>query len=160
MVLPSTTTNQDEQFWKQFFEASANISLTGYEEPNEQDESQYTQTSDGAEEGDSQAIERPEESISTAEGERPKSRLLDEVGSSELLDSPSVTVDAAGQKTPKAKAATAAGLEKEKARRDADGEDTSSFAKYTSPFEDLKRDMEATSLKDTQTQGVFFLMLL
>ncbi|KAL8865485.1 MAG: hypothetical protein Q9174_006860, partial [Haloplaca sp. 1 TL-2023] len=29
---------ENSKFWKQFFEASANVSLSGYEEPPEQDE--------------------------------------------------------------------------------------------------------------------------
>lgn len=80
------------QFWKQFFEASANISLTSYEEEN-QDETFVTQTTethdqhdgirDGQEEG---------ETITTTEDHDPPTatHIADDSLEDSLLSSPSV----------------------------------------------------------------------
>ena len=45
-LLPSTFLSDMPQFWKQFFEASANVSLSGYEEPPADDEATTTEDDD------------------------------------------------------------------------------------------------------------------
>lgn len=155
------------KFWKEFFEASANISLTGYEEADE-DETQDDQDGDGEEvtaevtadvtqttvggEGEDDAT------ITTAESatpERPSSQFEDDLEGSSLLDSPSVSVAAAAHGTPKARAkgkqpaqsarsGGGGGGRSTKPAPPIDDETTSSFADYPSPYETLKQDISAT----------------
>ena len=124
---------QGTKFWKEFFEASANISLTGYEEDAGTDAGELTQTTmtdDG----------RAEETVRSFDSEdateRPQSRLTDEMGddsaaASSLIESPSTTTRAATHTTPNAQQSMAAA-----------DEGTSSFADYPSPYETLKKEIQ------------------
>ncbi|KAL9087460.1 MAG: hypothetical protein Q9159_003597 [Coniocarpon cinnabarinum] len=141
---------QGSKFWKEFFEASANISLTGYEEHDGVDADangdEATQTTIGAERD-----ETTEASISEDVTERPRSRLTDElteggIEASSLMDSPSVNVKAAASATPRTTERTAHTMFTD--------EGTSSFAEYPpSPYEALKREMQGYSAKTPTTPG-------
>ena len=113
---------QNTRFWKGFFEASANISLTGYEEPQAQSdelEGDLTQTTVGT----TDTGQNDESDMDVTE--RPRSRATDVVESSELEGS-SV-----------AAAATPTG------RRVLQDDETSSFAEYPSQYEVLKQEMQS-----------------
>ena len=140
---------QGSKFWKEFFEASANISLTGYEEPDATDAGtdggEMTQTTVGAE-----GEETIEASISEDATERPRSRFTDEmtednIESSSLVDSPSVSVKAAGQRTPR--------TARRAQRPPPEDEETSSFADYPSPYEALRREMQGEQKEAPATPG-------
>lgn len=127
---------QGTRFWKEFFEASANISLTGYEEPEED----VTQTTAGTS-GNADADATFDSEDAT---QRPQSRATDEMeegaDGSSLLDSPSISVKAAAHgATPKANPPTSQAMSREE--EDVTGS-SSSFADYPSPYEALKREMQ------------------
>jgi DASH complex subunit ASK1 len=105
------------QFWKQFFEASANVSLSSYEEPGEGQDATTTVEETEATAMEGQATLGP--ANMTATQARPNH---DEDGSS-MLDSPSLQ-----HTTPRRPAA-----------------DEPSFAEYPSPYETLKQEMTSTT---------------
>ena len=141
---------QGSKFWKEFFEASANISLTGYEEPDATDAGEETEV--GRDEG---------ETLESEVTERPRSRATDEFGeettagieASSLMDSPSMSVKAAAHGTPKT-----AQRQKQKGRvKEEETEDSSSFADYPSPYEQLRREMAGESTaKQPATPGTAY----
>lgn len=144
---------QGSKFWKGFFEASANISLTGYEEPTEvgaedADGSETTQATVGI---STEAVDETFESEDATE--RPTSRLTDETGAtgervdgSSLMDSPSMSVKAAAHGTPK-------GMQRRN-EQSAEEEGTSSFAVYPFPHEPVKKETEDQQIRAPTTPGL------
>lgn len=128
---------EGSKFWKQFFEASANVSLTGYEEAAEDaegEEGTYVEhiTTAGSSALGSRTVtpvEGSEGVASDGEGVR------DDVDES-LLTSPSV---AHATSTPRLPPASASSKSKGKTVRQPQ------FADYPSPYESLKREMQASS---------------
>ncbi|KAF2194248.1 hypothetical protein K469DRAFT_744899 [Zopfia rhizophila CBS 207.26] len=119
---------EGSKFWKQFFEASANVSLSGYEEPapegstaheETQESHLYDQTAEDAEDTVTGATTTPP---------RPTSAHTDEeLEDTSTLDSPAL---AHAHSTPRAPNT---------------GGKEAKFAEYPSPYEALKREMEGGS---------------
>lgn len=110
------------QFWKQFFEASANVSLSGVEEREEEDLS-YAQT----------AEETTAYGESTAQGDETLQQHS-EHGFHEADDSLLDGGDISGS-TPRAP------------RMRSDSHDRPNFAEFSSPYEALKDELQGTSRK-------------
>jgi len=105
------------QFWKQFFEASANISLSSYEEPPEGED-----VTAGYDDADAtQAMDENTPRKGDHDAPTPGRARQDDLDDSSLLDSLSIH---AAHTTP---------------RRT--GEEEPSFAEYPSPYETLKQEM-------------------
>ncbi|KAF2747757.1 hypothetical protein M011DRAFT_525946 [Sporormia fimetaria CBS 119925] len=125
---------EGSKFWKQFFEASANVSLSGYEAPDDEtthEETRDTQLYD----------EEPEDTVTgaTATPPRPSSSQAGDLDDTSAFDSPSM---AHAHSTPRAPRAPA---------------DEVSFSEdYPSPYEALKRKMqeERTGVVEPTTPGV------
>lgn len=128
------------QFWKQFFEASANVSLSGYEErPRSSEEvdvsHDVTATSlAGGEDEDDEENSYDESTVLTAtnnntiqlESSAQYTEHMEDAAS--VLDSPSLT-----SSTPRAKTGTV-------------------FAEYPSPYEALKREYQPGAFASNQTE--------
>ena len=118
---------QSSRFWKEFFEASANISLTGYEEPTELGGDGDTEHAGGTEAADEDTVESGDVT------ERPRSRATDEgleEDGTSLVESPSLTVKS--RQTPT-----------QRTLKDDESEVSSSFSDYPSAYETLRREMDA-----------------
>lgn len=117
------------QFWKQFFEASANVSLSGYEELAAEQEDATAQDEGTAEHDNTDYTPRPDEQDQTTTTQENTSypaqdeSMLDD-GDGDLTGS-----------TPRAPASKSSRPQ---------------FAKLTSPYEDLKREMQG---EDEHTIG-------
>ncbi|KAI9705345.1 MAG: DASH complex subunit ask1 [Bogoriella megaspora] len=119
------------KFWKGFFESAANVSLSGYAEP---DESTHDESQDNSTRNDhiygSPSV-RADDTMNSTAIER--SNTLEETDDdSSLLESPTMTIAAQG--TPRAPA-TKPKLEEE---------ELPTFAPYTSSYEELKALVEGT----------------
>ncbi|OCK82367.1 hypothetical protein K432DRAFT_349157 [Lepidopterella palustris CBS 459.81] len=125
---------EGSKFWKQFFEASANVSLSGYEEAAAdgsamQDE---TETSHGY---DSPTAEDTLTGA-TATPPKPSSSHADEdLDSTSVLSSPSL---AHAHSTPRAPHASTKG-------HSGDATAGATFADYPSPYESLKRELQGST---------------
>ena len=88
---------EGSKFWKQFFEASANVSLSGYEAP-EQDESAVQEETEHSQLYEEETVEE-EDTVSgaTATPPRASSAPDDDAESTIIFDSPSM-----GHSTPRA----------------------------------------------------------
>ena len=105
------------QFWKQFFEASANVSLSGVEEREEEEEDEtYTQSHDNASTYETTETSTADETL-RADGEE---QHYDHTNDS-LLDN--IEVSGSTPRRPRPKSGTA-------------------FAGYASPYETLKSEMK------------------
>ena len=113
------------QFWKQFFEASANVSLSGYEEPPEDEAvtEDLTQTTPSSTYG---SPSLPQDSSMTPNNQRGHSPPDDE---SHLTSTPS-------HSTPRASAT---------------GQPPLSIATYSSPYEALRREVQGVPDEDPST---------
>lgn len=122
---------EGSKFWKQFFEASANVSLSGYEAPDQdesavQDDTQQSEMyEDETEEGD--------ETMTGATATPPRHSLVQEDEESVIsFNSPSL-----GHSTPRAPPSTTRG------KKLADEEEEEpQFAGLSSPYETLKEEFE------------------
>jgi DASH complex subunit ASK1 len=124
---------EGSKFWKQFFEASANVSLSGYEapEPEEsivQEDTQQSQLYDDETEEDETVTGQ------TATPPRSASAQDDDAESTITFDSPSL-----GHSTPRAPPSTTKGRNKTGLQ-----EDEPKFAGLSSPYEDLRQEIEGS----------------
>ncbi|KAF2279429.1 uncharacterized protein EI97DRAFT_430507 [Westerdykella ornata] len=111
---------EGSKFWKQFFEASANVSLSGYESPGDDTAHEETRESQLYDEEADETV-----TGATATPPRPSSSQTQELEDTSTLDSSSL---AHAHSTPRAPHAQSEGA---------------SFADYPSPYETLRREMEA-----------------
>jgi DASH complex subunit ASK1 len=122
---------EGSKFWKQFFEASANVSLSGYEAP-EQDESAVQEETENSQ--DYEEDETGEDDTmtgATTTPPRPSSAPDEDAESTIALDSPSL-----GHSTPRAPPSITKG--KGKQDDDSDEEEMPQFAGMSSPYESLQ----------------------
>lgn len=123
---------EGSKFWKQFFEASANVSLSSYEEAPEEDLTALGQEQGDSHRGTPSQVE-VDDTLTTSEDE-PTARFNADVEASSILDSPSVTVRYQG--TPRRQQDPRASGKSKSSRTE-----ETSFAEYTSPYENLKQEM-------------------
>ena len=116
------------QFWKQFFEASANVSLSGYEEPAQDDSTAHEETQESQMYDDDQTAEDTVTGATATPPRASSSHAGDDYGDTSTLESPSF---AHAHSTPRAP----------HSGRKAPVEQ--SFREYSSPYEALKREMQA-----------------
>jgi DASH complex subunit ASK1 len=116
---------EGSKFWKQFFEASANVSLSGYEEPAPDDSTAHEEAHD-SQLYDDETVEDTATGA-TLTPRKPSSSHTDEDEDTSLLESPSL---AHAHSTPRAPHT---------------GGKEPLFADYGSPYETLKREMEGRS---------------
>lgn len=124
---------EGSKFWKQFFEASANVSLTGYEEVAAEDEDgTYTEhiTTAGSSAMGSRTVTPVEGSEGVGGEDGDGDHEIDE----SLLTSPSVAHATSTPRLP-----TTASRSKGKTTKQPQ------FADYPSPYESLKREWQASS---------------
>ncbi|KAH7128515.1 DASH complex subunit Ask1-domain-containing protein [Dendryphion nanum] len=133
---------EGSKFWKQFFEASANVSLSGYEAPNEEEEDVTT----NEETQESQLYDEDEEVEDTVTGAtatppRPSSSQAGFEDTS-TLDSPSLNI---AHSTPRAPNT---------------GGKEPTFADYPSPYEQLRKEVQGsrTPNPDPKTPGKSYTM--
>jgi DASH complex subunit ASK1 len=122
---------EGSKFWKQFFEASANVSLSGYEAPD-QDESSAQEDTQQSELYDDETAEDDEMTGETSTPPRPSSAQDDDAESTLTFDSPSL-----GHSTPRAPPST-----KGKGRNNGGGFKQPEFAGLSSPYETLKQEFQ------------------
>jgi DASH complex subunit ASK1 len=122
---------EGSKFWKQFFEASANVSLSGYEAPD-QDESAVQEEPEHSHTYEDETVE-DEDTVTGASTTppRPSSAQEDAEESSIIFDSPSM-----GHSTPRAPHSIKKGrnLEDDKSLE----EEEPQFAGMSSPYESLQ----------------------
>lgn len=124
-----TADRSNSQFWKQFFEASANVSLSGYEEVAADESATQDETQDSHGYDDVTADDTVTDASATPP--RPTSSHADDELDSSILSSPSL---AHNHSTPRAP--------KSGKRPQASHATTSAkFADYPSPYEALKREL-------------------
>ncbi|KAJ4364612.1 hypothetical protein N0V83_009208 [Neocucurbitaria cava] len=119
------------QFWKQFFEASANVSLSGYEAP-EQDESAMQEDTQQSQLYEDETVE--DDTVTGSAATPPRSASAqDDLDSEITFDSPSL-----GHSTPRAPPSAKNGRTKNGTDG---GEDVEpQFAGLSSPYEALKQE--------------------
>jgi DASH complex subunit ASK1 len=122
---------EGSKFWKQFFEASANVSLSGYEAPD-QDESIAQEDTRESQLYDDETAEDEEMTGETSTPPRPSSAPEDDAESTLTFDSPSL-----GHSTPRAPPST-----KGKGRNNGAGVKQPEFAGLSSPYETLKQEFQ------------------
>ncbi|KAF1832295.1 hypothetical protein BDW02DRAFT_600088 [Decorospora gaudefroyi] len=124
---------EGSKFWKQFFEASANVSLSGYEAPD-QDESAVQEETEQSQLYEDETVE-DEDSVTGATTTPPRrSSVPDEDAESTItFDSPSM-----GHSTPRAPPSTKKGKQKE--GHVSEEEEEPQFAGMSSPYESLKQE--------------------
>jgi DASH complex subunit ASK1 len=125
---------EGSKFWKQFFEASANVSLSGYEAPD-QDESGVQDDTQQSQLYDDETVEDEEVTGETATPPRSASAQDNDAESTITFDSPSL-----GHSTPRAPPSTAKGRKKENTY----GLEQPQFAGLSSPYEALRQEMEGS----------------
>jgi DASH complex subunit ASK1 len=125
---------EGSKFWKQFFEASANVSLSGYEAPD-QDESGVQDDTQQSQLYDDETVEDEEVTGETATPPRSASAQDDDAESTITFDSPSL-----GHSTPRAPPSTTKGKKKDNAY----GLEQPQFAGLSSPYEALRQEMEGS----------------
>ncbi|KAI9715941.1 MAG: DASH complex subunit ask1 [Chrysothrix sp. TS-e1954] len=134
---------EGSKFWKEFFEASANVSLSGYEEATDQDETaDLTETTQTQDEHDKTPMRARHGSETRGE---PHEDDSDEIT---IPDSPSLTINA--NTTPKNRRSDPS---QKRARATAMGD---AFADYPSPYETLKQDLEGTAVAKGKARAVDF----
>lgn len=129
--------SDDVQFWKQFFEASANVSLSGYEELANDDESENVEESTAMREDITAEYTQHNEDVTTATGAEQSTFQADE----SLLDDAELTGS-----TPRP------------------GKTKTRFSDLESPYEVMKREMQGeeddgnhtTVLDDNEDSTVLF----
>jgi DASH complex subunit ASK1 len=125
---------EGSKFWKQFFEASANVSLSGYEAPD-QDESGAQDDTQQSQLYEDESVEDETVTGQTATPPRPSSAQDDDAESTIAFDSPSL-----GHSTPRAPPSTTKG----KNRDNGHGLEQPQFAGLSSPYETLRQEMEGS----------------
>ncbi|KAI9816213.1 MAG: DASH complex subunit ask1 [Pycnora praestabilis] len=119
------------KFWKQFFEASANVSLSGYEEPTEEESTAEDSTTQHTNHSDDRYASSPShanDTLTPAGGSsHPQSLNYAEDQDDSLLESPSLSGGA--HSTPRVPYPGQKVLQK------------ATFADYPSPYEALKREV-------------------
>jgi DASH complex subunit ASK1 len=127
---------EGSKFWKQFFEASANVSLSGYEAPD-QDESGVQDDTQQSQLYEDESVEDETMTGQTATPPRPLSAQNDDDddGSSIAFDSPSL-----GHSTPRGPPSTTKG----KKRDNRHELEQPQFAGLSSPYEALRQEMEGS----------------
>lgn len=123
---------EGSKFWKQFFEASANVSLSGYEAP-EQEESMTQDDTQQSQLYDDETVEDETVTGETATPPRAASAQDDDAESTITFDSPSL-----GHSTPRAPPSTTKGRI---GNSHLDTEEPQ-FAGLSSPYEALKQEMD------------------
>ncbi|KAF1850688.1 uncharacterized protein K460DRAFT_372865 [Cucurbitaria berberidis CBS 394.84] len=123
---------EGSKFWKQFFEASANVSLSGYEAPD-QDESAVQEDSQQSHMYEDETVEEDTVTGATATPPRPTS-AQDDVESTISFDSPSL-----GHSTPRGPPSGKKDKVEEGSDEDED-EIEPQFAGLSSPYETLKEE--------------------
>jgi DASH complex subunit ASK1 len=126
---------EGSKFWKQFFEASANVSLSGYEEPAPDDSTAHEEAQDSQLYDDETVEDEDTAAGATLTPRKPSSSHAEDDGDGEddddedtsILESPSL---AHAHSTPRAPHTGGKGP---------------LFADYGSPYETLKREMEGPS---------------
>ncbi|PSK40248.1 DASH complex subunit ask1 [Elsinoe australis] len=78
---------EGSKFWKQFFEASANVSLSGYEEPAIDESEDHTYTGDSVQ--DSSLQTTPTRTLDDDQGDATPDQDVEDETEASLLDSPS-----------------------------------------------------------------------
>lgn len=122
---------EGSKFWKQFFEASANVSLSGYEEPAPDDSTAHEEAHE-SQLYDDETVEDTVTGPVLTPRKPSSSHPDDDIEDTSILDSPSL---AHAHSTPRAPQT---------------GGKEPLFADYGSPYENLKREMEGRS----RTPGV------
>ncbi|KAF2109945.1 DASH complex subunit Ask1-domain-containing protein [Lophiotrema nucula] len=117
---------EGSKFWKHFFEASANVSLSGYEAPEPDDETANGMTAD-SQLYDDESVEDTATGTTATPPKPSSSHAEDDLEDTSALDSPSI---AHAHSTPRAPHTT--------------GKEPT-FATYSSPYETLKQDVEGGS---------------
>ncbi|PVH85970.1 hypothetical protein DL98DRAFT_511053 [Cadophora sp. DSE1049] len=113
---------EGSKFWKQFFEASANVSLSGVEEREEEEDASYTQSH-----GDASTYATSQQGDDTGRYQSHEHDVYDQTDDS-LLDN----ADISGS-TPRAP------------RPKSSSSDKLRFAEYPSPYEELKQELKGGS---------------
>lgn len=138
------------RFWKQFFEASANVSLSSYEEPPEEDDLTAVGRGEGQDAYGTPGQDPVEadDTVTTTE-ERPTSRsgFDNENDGPSILDSPSVTVATRG--TPARNQPQRQASSRSKRDRPSAADSETSFAEYPSPYEALKAELKPSTSQPT-----------
>jgi DASH complex subunit ASK1 len=125
---------EGSKFWKQFFEASANVSLSGYEAPD-QDESVALEDTQESQLYEDETLEDETVTGATATPPRAASTQNDEDAESIIsFNSPSL-----GHSTPRAPPS----MKKGKGKPGQDIEEEPQYAGLSSPYEVLKQEFEA-----------------
>ncbi|KAF2017967.1 hypothetical protein BU24DRAFT_420998 [Aaosphaeria arxii CBS 175.79] len=127
---------EGSKFWKQFFEASANVSLSGYEAPEEEGDMTAQESTQ-----QSELYDETQDTVTgtTATPPRASSSQADALEDTSTLDSPSLEL---AHSTPRAPPSQYEGGEP-------------SFAQYPSPYEELKKSMgrSRSPSRDPKTPG-------
>lgn len=135
------------QFWKQFFEASANVSLTGYEEADPDESAAHDETATTAEHEDDGSYTSPragaDETLTPAKPS--EYDVGDEEDDTDLLSSPSV---AHAHSTPRMPSTST------KSKHSAAAPPTATFAEYPSPYETLKRELRTSAAADLASSPI------
>lgn len=132
---------EGSKFWKQFFEASANVSLSGYEAP-EQDESVAQEDTQESQLYEDETVEDETVTGATATPPRARSAQDDDAESTITFDSPSL-----GHSTPRGPPSTMKG----KGKKGKEAEEEPQFAGLSSPYEVFKQELEAPGRTKTPT---------
>jgi DASH complex subunit ASK1 len=125
---------EGSKFWKQFFESSANVSLSGYEEQSSHHDALDNDASEATATEDSHATTHT--TLETSESyETPTAQHIS-TDSIQDLDLSNMTISPSKSSTPRPVK-----------RRD---QDEPIFADYPSPYEALRQEVNATALDNTQ----------
>ncbi|KAI4180016.1 MAG: hypothetical protein LQ346_007081 [Caloplaca aetnensis] len=128
---------ESSKFWKQFFEASANVSLSGYEEPPEQEE---TVTEDAtATTPSTPAFDSPSQTRDDDDGQTMTPQTDPRHQSRPRADDSSLTSNTPEQSTPRPR------------QRHHPSQQKPSMALYSSPYEALKREIKGDPQDHTQS---------
>ncbi|KAF2101839.1 hypothetical protein NA57DRAFT_73279 [Rhizodiscina lignyota] len=131
---------EGSKFWKQFFEASANVSLSGYEEAAIDDDATYADhTNAGSSAFGSRTTTPVDDTMTTdkyrSDGEEHDLQDIDE----SLLTSPSVHASSTPREPPTTRAKAKAKFPSKPPTT------TATIADYPSPYESLKREIQGSS---------------
>ncbi|OAL03033.1 hypothetical protein IQ06DRAFT_245864 [Phaeosphaeriaceae sp. SRC1lsM3a] len=131
---------EGSKFWKQFFEASANVSLSGYEAPDP-DESTAQEDTQQSQMYDDETVEDETVTGQTATPPRAAATHEDDAESTIAFDSPSL-----GHSTPRAPPSTTKG----KGRNNGLDTEEPQFAGLSSPYETMRQEMDAPNARNPE----------
>ncbi|KAF2089584.1 hypothetical protein K490DRAFT_63721 [Saccharata proteae CBS 121410] len=129
---------EGSKFWKQFFEASANVSLSGYEEPTGDDATQQDETAVDQTTSAYDDTMAGDAAITRAGAEKTSKYDDEELDGTSILSSPTLANAHSTPRQPSTRQAVSA-----------------SFAEYTSPYQALKREMHGDTGNDVKTEQQF-----